>query len=211
MAITYLETFFSGAKGDSLFISVMLRLLFSISSELISTLAFCKGLSEIKLKSSFALDVGVSDLASLGVVGSEKNLLLPVSVLIVFGVVAELELDEWVWCLTLFCTERWTIDPLLEECTDDWRFFGMKHIGVQNKWNSRKTSLRAYLVFWIKVFSTSGTSILPRSQILNSIIMLRPENKIENPSLHMRQSIQEWTKLNLWRTVFKKFEVIWSA
>ena len=41
--------------------------------------------------------------------------------------------------------------------------------------------------------------------------MLRPENKIENPSLHMRQSIQEWTKLNLWRTVFKKFEVIWSA
>ena len=28
---------------------------------------------------------------------------------------------------------------------------------------------------------------------------------------HMRQSIQEWTKLNLWETAFKKFEVIWSA
>ena len=28
---------------------------------------------------------------------------------------------------------------------------------------------------------------------------------------HMRQSIQEWTKFNLWETAFKKFEVIWSA
>ena len=28
---------------------------------------------------------------------------------------------------------------------------------------------------------------------------------------HMRQSIQEWTKLNLWETAFKNFEVIWSA
>ena len=28
---------------------------------------------------------------------------------------------------------------------------------------------------------------------------------------HMRQSIQELTKQNLWKTAFKKFEVIWSA
>ena len=27
----------------------------------------------------------------------------------------------------------------------------------------------------------------------------------------MGQSIQEWTKENLWKTSFKKFEVIWSA
>ena len=27
----------------------------------------------------------------------------------------------------------------------------------------------------------------------------------------MGQSIQEWTKYNLWKTAFKKFEVIWSA
>ena len=29
--------------------------------------------------------------------------------------------------------------------------------------------------------------------------------------LYMGQSIQEWTKWNLWKTAFKKFEVIWSA
>ena len=28
---------------------------------------------------------------------------------------------------------------------------------------------------------------------------------------NMVQSIQEWTKWNLWRTAFKKFEVMWSA
>ena len=27
----------------------------------------------------------------------------------------------------------------------------------------------------------------------------------------MRQSIQEWTKQNLWKTAFKKFDGIWSA
>ena len=27
----------------------------------------------------------------------------------------------------------------------------------------------------------------------------------------MGQSIQEWTKLSLWKTAFKKSEVIWSA
>ena len=27
----------------------------------------------------------------------------------------------------------------------------------------------------------------------------------------MGQSIQEWTKKNLWKTAFKKFEVIWST
>ena len=27
----------------------------------------------------------------------------------------------------------------------------------------------------------------------------------------MGQSIQEWTKKNLWKTAFKKFERIWSA
>ena len=27
----------------------------------------------------------------------------------------------------------------------------------------------------------------------------------------MGQSIQEWNKSNLWKTAFKKFEVIWSA
>ena len=27
----------------------------------------------------------------------------------------------------------------------------------------------------------------------------------------MEQSIQEWTKKNLWKTAFKKFEVTWSA
>ena len=27
----------------------------------------------------------------------------------------------------------------------------------------------------------------------------------------MGQGIQEWTKTNLWKTAFKKFEVIWSA
>ena len=29
--------------------------------------------------------------------------------------------------------------------------------------------------------------------------------------LQMGQSIQEWTKWNLWKTAFKKFKVIWSA
>ena len=29
--------------------------------------------------------------------------------------------------------------------------------------------------------------------------------------IDMGQSIQEWTKWNLWKTAFKKFEVIWSA
>ena len=28
---------------------------------------------------------------------------------------------------------------------------------------------------------------------------------------HLGQVIQEWTKENLWKTAFKKFEVIWSA
>ena len=28
---------------------------------------------------------------------------------------------------------------------------------------------------------------------------------------HLRQSIQEWTKWNMWKAAFKKFEVIWSA
>ena len=28
---------------------------------------------------------------------------------------------------------------------------------------------------------------------------------------YMRRSIQEWTKYNLWKTTFKKFEGIWSA
>ena len=28
---------------------------------------------------------------------------------------------------------------------------------------------------------------------------------------HLGQSIQEWTKWNLWNTAFKKFEVIWSS
>ena len=27
----------------------------------------------------------------------------------------------------------------------------------------------------------------------------------------MGQSVQEWTKENLWKTAFKKFEVIWST
>ena len=29
--------------------------------------------------------------------------------------------------------------------------------------------------------------------------------------LHMKQSIQEWTKQNLWKTAFKKFKGVWSA
>ena len=29
--------------------------------------------------------------------------------------------------------------------------------------------------------------------------------------LQMGQGIQEWTNQNLWKTFFKKFEVIWSA
>ena len=28
---------------------------------------------------------------------------------------------------------------------------------------------------------------------------------------HMEQSIQEWTKQNLWKTAFKQFEEIWST
>ena len=28
---------------------------------------------------------------------------------------------------------------------------------------------------------------------------------------HLGQGIQEWTKLNFWKAVFKRFEVIWSA
>ena len=28
---------------------------------------------------------------------------------------------------------------------------------------------------------------------------------------HMRQSVQEWTKQNLWDIAFKKFEVTWFA
>ena len=28
---------------------------------------------------------------------------------------------------------------------------------------------------------------------------------------HLEQSIQEWTKQNLWKTAFKKYEGIWSA
>ena len=38
--------------------------------------------------------------------------------------------------------------------------------------------------------------------------MLRPKTYHE---LQLGQSIQEWTKWNLWRTAFKKVEVIWSA
>ena len=29
--------------------------------------------------------------------------------------------------------------------------------------------------------------------------------------LQLGQSIQEWTKRNLWKTAFKKFEMIWFA
>ena len=32
-----------------------------------------------------------------------------------------------------------------------------------------------------------------------------------NQEKHMRQSIQELNKENLWKTAFKKFEIIWSA
>ena len=28
---------------------------------------------------------------------------------------------------------------------------------------------------------------------------------------YMKQSIQEWTKVNLWKTAFKKFGGVWSA
>ena len=34
---------------------------------------------------------------------------------------------------------------------------------------------------------------------------------IDQPHVHLRQSTQEWAKQNLWKTAFKKFEVIWSA
>ena len=33
----------------------------------------------------------------------------------------------------------------------------------------------------------------------------------KNMWIYMRQSIQEWTKKNLWKVAFKKFEGIWSA
>ena len=33
----------------------------------------------------------------------------------------------------------------------------------------------------------------------------------DHPDDDMGQGIQEWTKWNLWKTAFKKFEVIWSA
>ena len=37
--------------------------------------------------------------------------------------------------------------------------------------------------------------------------------QVEEPDTdwYMGQSIQEWTKLNLWKTTCKKMEVIWSA
>ena len=28
---------------------------------------------------------------------------------------------------------------------------------------------------------------------------------------YLGQSIQEWAKWNLWKTAFKKFEMVWSA
>ena len=33
----------------------------------------------------------------------------------------------------------------------------------------------------------------------------------ENILEEMGQSIQKWTKLNMWKTAFKKFEVLWSV
>ena len=33
----------------------------------------------------------------------------------------------------------------------------------------------------------------------------------EEKLLQLGQSIQEWTKWDLWKTAFKKFEGIWSA
>ena len=36
-------------------------------------------------------------------------------------------------------------------------------------------------------------------------------NSMETEEEQMGQSIQEWTKKNLWKTVFKKFEGTWSA
>ena len=32
-----------------------------------------------------------------------------------------------------------------------------------------------------------------------------------NVKVHMEQNIQEWTKSNLWKIAFKKFEGTWSA
>ena len=39
--------------------------------------------------------------------------------------------------------------------------------------------------------------------------LLNPFNS--SVKFHVGQSIQEWTKLNLWKTTFKRAEVIWSA
>ena len=36
-------------------------------------------------------------------------------------------------------------------------------------------------------------------------------NEIAWVKLKMGQGIEEWTKKNLWKTAFKRFEVIWSA
>ena len=44
---------------------------------------------------------------------------------------------------------------------------------------------------------------------LDSIRIINIKNTF--PQRYMGQNIQEWTKRNLWKTVLKKFEVIWSA
>ena len=37
------------------------------------------------------------------------------------------------------------------------------------------------------------------------------KNSLLCPQVYMEQSIQECTKLNFWKTAFKKFEGIWSS
>ena len=39
-----------------------------------------------------------------------------------------------------------------------------------------------------------------------------PDSSLESSGdSYLRQSFQEWTKQNLWKTAFKKFQAIWSA
>ena len=63
--------------------------------------------------------------------------------------------------------------------------------------------------------------ILPETLSFNDLNFVSQPNILMESEVHslllqrcyhqMVQSIQEWTKYNLWKTAFKKFERIWSA
>ena len=57
-----------------------------------------------------------------------------------------------------------------------------------------------FLIFWRKICFRKFKDL----RIFKTL-------KLFNILERMRQSIQEWTKQNLWKIAFKKFDEIWST